>query len=267
MNEIQKYTALKLPWAQVAKYVGAIVSAVLDREITCEAKCEDDNYWSVAAENDCFTNVEIVRLVKAVEGSEYMLSHALPVDSNTSRSLEMDLCSALLKRAMNLVWDTEFVAEDALWVTDHFPEDAMIPEPNRHLLYVDSVVVDCRDLMPMEEFVKKLFDEGGTYTELTNLCENYEFAYGTPLYWLHPFTDGKYNGCYFVMVREGVLVLSYDEIDGCDHEIFVKESARLCNAEEMRSFLTEWNIRSTVLTGTISSLLNFLERKEANGNA
>ena len=119
----------------------------------------------------------------------------------------------------------------------------------------------------MEEFVKKLFDEGGTYTELTTLCEAYEYEYGTPLYWLHPFTDGKYNGCYFVMVREGVLVLSYDEIDGCDHEIFVKESARLCDAEEMRCFLTEWNVRSTVLTGTISSLLYFLERKEAGGDA
>lgn len=267
MNEIQKYTALKLPWVQVAKYVSSLVSAVLEREITCEARREDDEYWSVAAENDCFTNVEVVRLVKAVDGNERMLSFALPVDSNTTKSLEMDLCSALLKRAMNLVWDTEFVTAEALWVTDRFPEDAMLPEPNRHLLYVDSAVVDCRELMPMEEFVRKLFEEGGTYTDLTSICEAYEFEYGTPLYWMHPFTDGKYNGCYFVMVQEGVLVISYDEIDGCDHEIFVKESARLCDAEEMRCFLTEWNIRSTVLTGTISSLLNFLERKEATPDA
>ena len=103
----------------------------------------------------------------------------------------------------------------------------MLPEPNRHLLYVDYAVVDCRELMPMEEFVKRLFDEGGTYTELTSICEAYEFEYGTPLYSMHPFPDGKYNGCYFVMVQEGVLVLSYDEIDGCDHEVFVRESARL----------------------------------------
>ena len=143
----------------------------------------------------------------------------------------------------------------------------MIPEPSRHLVYVDSKVIDCRELMPMEKFVEKLFDEGGTFTDLTNLCEEYEIEYGTPLYWLHPFTDGKYNGCYFVLVQEGVLVLSYDEIDGCDHEIFVRDSARLCDAEELRCFLTEWNLRSTVLTGTISSLLNFLERKEAAGNA
>ena len=263
MNEIQKYSALKLPWEQVSRYVGSMVSAILERDITCSTKGEDDNYWSVAAVSDRFTNVEIVRLVKAVEGNEHMLSHALPIDSNTSRSLEMELCRALLQRALDVAWDTEFVAKDALWVADHFPEDAMIPEPNRNLLYVDSKVIDCRDLMPMTEFVDKLFDGGGTFTDLTELCEEYEIEYGTPLYWLHPFTDGQYNGCYFVLVQEGVLVLSYDEIDGCDHEVFIRESARLCDAEEMRCFLTEWNVRSTVLTGTISSLLNFLERKEA----
>lgn len=266
MNEIQRFSALKLPWELVSQYVGSMVSAILDREIICSTRAEDDNYWSVAAENNHFTNVEIVRLVKAVEGSENMLSHALPHDSNTSRSLEMDLCRALLQRAMELVWDTEFVAQDALWVADQFPENAMIPEPSRHLVYVDSKVIDCRDLMPMATFVEKLFDEGGTFAELTELCEEYEIAYGTPLYWLHPFTDGRYNGCYFVLVQEGVLVLSYDEIDGCDHEVFIRDSARLCDAEEMRCFLTEWNLRSTVLTGTISSLLNFLERKEAAAN-
>ena len=66
MNEIQLFCALKLPWEQVSKYVGSMVSAILEREIICETKGEDDNYWSVAAVNDHFTNVEIVRLVKAI---------------------------------------------------------------------------------------------------------------------------------------------------------------------------------------------------------
>lgn len=149
MNEIQKCYALKLPWEQVSQYVGSMVSTILERDITCSTKGEDDNYWSVAAENDRFTNVEIVRLVKAVDGSEHMLSHALPIDSNTSRSLEMDLCRALLQRALDIAWDTEFVTNDALWVADHFLEDTMIPEYSRNLLYVDSMVIDSQELMPI----------------------------------------------------------------------------------------------------------------------
>ena len=79
---------------------------------------------------------------------------------------------------------------------------------------------------------------------------------------MHLFTDGRYNGCYFVLVREGVLVLSYDEISNCDHEVFIQESAHLCDADEMRCFLTEWNVRSADLIATLTALLHFLERKE-----
>ena len=61
-------------------------------------------------------------------------------------------------------------------------------------------------LMSKDEFVEKLFDDGGTFTALTNLCEDNEVDFGTPLYWMHPYTDGLYNGCYFALVREGVLV-------------------------------------------------------------
>ena len=267
MNEIQRFSALKLPWELISRYIGSMVSAFLGRNITCSAKGEDDNYWSVAAICDTFTNVEIVQMVNAVHGDNHMLQHALPVDSNTSRSLERELCRALLQKALDLSWENEFVAEDALWIAGNFPDNAMIPETNRNLIYVDSKVIDTNDLMPMDEFVEKLFDEGGTFTDLTNLCENYEIEYGTPLYWMHPFTDGKYNGCYFVLVREGILVLSYDEIDDSDHEIFVRDSARLCDAAEMRCFQTEWNLRAENLAGTISSLLFFLERKEAGSNA
>ena len=46
------------------------------------------------------------------------------------------------------------------------------------------------------------------------------------------------------------------------HEIFIRDSAHLSDAEEMRCFLTEWNIRSTALIETITTLLSFLERKE-----
>ena len=42
MNEIQKYSALKLPWEQVSRYVGSMVSAILEQDITCTTKGEDD---------------------------------------------------------------------------------------------------------------------------------------------------------------------------------------------------------------------------------
>lgn len=267
MNEIQKYSALKLPWEQVSRYVGSMVSAILDRTISCSADGEDDNYWSVVANGDTFTNVEIVRLVNAIHGDAHMLRNSLPVDSNASRSLDMDLCRALLQKALDLNWETEFVSEDALWITGHFPDDAIPPDTDQNRVYIDGKVIDLDTLMPMSEFVDELFKEGGTFTDLTNLCERYERAYGTPLYWMYPFTDGQYNGCCFVLVREGVLVLSYDEIEECDHEIFVRDSARLCDATQMQNFLTDLDLRSKALAESIQSLLSFLERKRIGSNS
>lgn len=263
MSELKRMSAFQISWDAVTRYIEALLAMLLGRPLTCETKGEDDNYWSVAAVCDTFTIDEIVRLVNFVDGNAEMLRNALPIDANTSKSLDMILCRALLKYALKLNWDTEFVSDDGLVILGHFPADAELPAINRNLIYVDSKVIDCSELMPMDEFVKKLFAGWGTFSDLTNLCEEYETEYGTPLFWMHPFTDGRYNGCYFVLVREGVMVISYDEIDGIDHEKFVRESARLCGAAEMRCFLNEWTQRVDELTGTITSFLSFLERKEA----
>ena len=182
----------------------------------------------------------------------------------------MGLCQALLKRALKLDWENEFVSPDALFIIGKFPAAPKLPDVNQDLIHIDSATIDSSTLMSKDEFLEKLFDEGGTFTDLASLCEANETAYGTPLYWMHPFTDGEYNGCYFVLVREGVLVLSYDEISTCDHEIFIRDSAHLCYAEEMRGVgvLDLSNIYKTTrytqshLIETITTLLSFLEQKK-----
>ena len=260
MNELQSCTALKLTCEFISRQFEKILSLLLGRPFICHTRCEDDSYWSVSAVNDTFTNAEIVHLVKAVNGSDKMLSLALPIDSNTSRSLEMDLCRALLQYFLKLQWDTEFVVKDAVWILGDFCPCGGILDINPNLLSVDSQIIDCSRLMPKDEFVETLFSAGGTFTDLAALCEKYESAYGTPLYWMYPITDGRYNGCYFVAVQEGVLVLSYNVMDEENHEVFERESARLCSAEEMSSFLHDWNLQAGELSETLTSLLTFLKR-------
>ena len=83
---------------------------------------------------------------------------------------------------------------------------------------------------------------------------------------MHPYTDGLYNGCYFALVREGVLALSYDAIDWEDHEVFDRESVRLCDADEMRSFYWEYKKRTGEMLDTMNAFLFFLERREEFNN-
>lgn len=116
MNNIERFTTLKLEFSRVAWYLGNILSALLGREIHCTAKAEDDSYWSIAAIDDRFTNSEIVSLIQYVGGDATMIRRCIPPDSNSSRSLGMDLCEALLKHVLKMDWKREFVTEDALWI-------------------------------------------------------------------------------------------------------------------------------------------------------
>ena len=121
--------------------------------------------------------------------------------------------------------------------------------------------------MTKDDFVEALFEDGGTFTALTNLCERNQKSFGAPLYWMHPYPDGLHNGCYFVLVREGVLVLSYDVIDWEEHEVFERESARLCGFEEMQNFAWDYQKQTTEMLDTLNAFLFFLERREDRKHA
>ena len=64
MNNIERFTTLKLELSRVAWYLGNLLSALLGREIHCTAKAEDDIYWSIAAIDDRFTNSEVIHKEK-----------------------------------------------------------------------------------------------------------------------------------------------------------------------------------------------------------
>lgn len=126
MNRPQKYTAFKLGWCCVNSHLSGLISEILNREVICETKQEDDNYWSAATIEGTFTSVEIATLIEAVGGGKELYVNSIPTDSNTSKSLAMDLCQALLKKALDEQWVEELVREDALWIIGDFPEGSNI---------------------------------------------------------------------------------------------------------------------------------------------
>lgn len=77
MNDIQMLSALKLPWDAISRYLETLISAILGRFFTCSTKGENDDYWRTSVLCDTFTNVEIVRLVNAVNGDDNMLRHTV----------------------------------------------------------------------------------------------------------------------------------------------------------------------------------------------
>lgn len=262
MSEARSYSTLMLPWKDVAEYATAIISSVLGKTVVCLCNADSHDYWAIITYETPLSNVEIAKLVRYVEGDPEMLKRALPAESNMTRSVEMRLSEALLKDVLKLDWERSFITDEGLWLAGHFSESFQPPASGSDLLYVDTKVVDCSKLIPMKEFVDTLFEEGGTLTDFTRLCERNNRMFGTPLYWVYPLTDGSFNGCYFVAVREGILAISYNMIDCEDHEIFERESVRLCTAEELGWFLADWKRFSEGTETTLGALYAFQKRKE-----
>ena len=267
MNDSKRYSARKLELGQISVYIGNLLSTLLGRTITCSTQAEDDNYWCVAAVGDRFSNSEIMELISYVNGDATMIRRNIPLDSNWSRSLDMDLCRALLKQILRLDWEQEFATSDCLWILGHWPESTRLPALDHNLLFVDRKIIDTSNLMAKDALMRRLFDNGGSYSCLVNIEEAYDLESGTPLYWHYPITDGKHNGCYLILVQEGILKLGYDVMDHVDHEVFDPDSAVLCSAEDLACFIDDWSAYSENLTATLNALLHHQERKEVHTNA
>ncbi len=261
-NSIQKYTTLRLPWEQICIYISNLLSVLLGRRIPCKVMTADGDYWSISAVNDRFTNSEIISLIDYVKGGKDMFRRNIPDDSSSSRSLDMDLCQAMLSCALHLKWEVELVCEDALWITGQFSSQVKIPELNQNLIHIDSKMVDCAKLISKDELIDRLFSAGGTYSALSDICQENFHKWQTPLYWTFPISDSLHNGCYFVLVKEGVLVISYDEISEDAHEVFIRNSVRMCTAEEMSYFIDEWFQYNRELTASMEVLHSYLCRLE-----
>ena len=249
---------LRLSWEEVGMLAGQVISAVLGREVICCGGFDDYDYWTVSAATGRFSRDDLNRLLDYVDADSKIRKIAFGFDSDTTEALDMELSQALLKSKLNTAWEQELVTKDGLWLVGI---DAGC------LKYAGTITVNGRiismdTLWPKDEFVKRLFEAGGSEADLSDLCDRYVKQHGDQLYWPYPISDGEYNGVYFVLVQEGVLCLPYDEIDRYEYEVFERDGVRLLTAEEMGYFISDWKRTSCELEEVMNSFLCYLKAKE-----
>ena len=260
MDKPKEYKAMRLELGRISVYLSQIVSAVIGREVRFTAAAEDKEYWSVAAIHDCFSMTELLNLIRFVGGDGSMCRDTLPTESDTSKSLGMILARALLKKAMRTDWEREFITDDAIWIIGCWDSAENPQELKEDLMYIGKTAVRMKDLWPADEFEDRLFQNGGTYSDLVNLCEKYQDQFGEELFWHYSMTDGRYTGVYLVLVQEGVLAISYDEVTEQDHESFVRESVKLCTDEDLNWLMADWRRTSDQLLSAMDAMAFYLER-------
>lgn len=264
MNE-EKYNkgnycrTLRLSWEELTDLLSDCVSQILERKVDGTARYDDYNYWDFRSQGKSFTIAEISRLIQYVQGDNEMWQESIPTDAKISSSLGLYLCRALLGQALKMNWEHESISTSSLWLID-------IQEYRRtfceKFMDVGANLVFLDDLKSKDEALTYLHENSSTHAALMDFCEDYRDRYHNELCWHYPISDGKHLGTFFLLVKEGVLSLPYDDADKVDYELLCLDDARLCDEESLSAFIDDWESFDRDLRTAMYNMLAFYRRKE-----
>ena len=99
-----------------------------------------------------------------------------------------------------------------------------------------------------------------------DICEEYLGKYQNELCWYYPTTDELHLSTFLLLVKEGVLSLPFNEVDGVDYELFCLEDACLCDAASINLLIADWYRFDADLRHAMEGMRRYYEKKEAVGN-
>ena len=117
----QAIPARKIEWAEVGSAIKSELKNLLGKDIECVASREDYDYWGVRLVGYEMPVSEVELLLNMLEADEEMRDESIPLpeDNETAvKSLGMQMCRALLRKAMHCGWALELPEKEKLWLLD-----------------------------------------------------------------------------------------------------------------------------------------------------
>lgn len=132
---------------------------------------------------------------------------------------------------------------------------------------IGDLALNLEELKSRLELLDYLGENGPTHSALMDFCEGYREKYGNELCWPYPISDGKHLGTFFVLVREGILSLPYDDADKVDYELFCVDDAVLCDDyADMEIFMDDWQLFHNDLMQAMTAMREYLHDQEVQSN-
>ncbi len=231
----------------------------LDRTIHGTAGYEDDHYWGFQATTGRFTIAEIDKLIRFVNGDEEMQQEAIPQDSDKSAAIGERLSRALLEKALRLSWCHESTTELALWLVNVREKR---PAVYKRIVEISPHDICLDNLRSKSELIAYLHENGPTHSTLMISAR----ITGSGITTNSAGTIQSLMGCilarFFVLVKEGVLALPYDDADKVDYELLCLDDAKMCDRESMENLITEWDSFDQDLRSAMRGMMAFYRREE-----
>ena len=154
---------------------------------------------------------------------------------------------------------TEKLVETRQRLITHSPYNGIpfrLRPPN--MVELDGHAFDRKQLLTTAEVLALLEENGAHFVSLEPVRDRYQAAFGDELCWPVPACIGTHLGCTLLAVREGLLCLPYDCLDGETNEQFAVQDIRLLSKEQAQLLLNR-------LQDTYTRLLNVLADAQAFG--
>ena len=254
---IAKGEFVKMSWDTVASFVTYSLAHILELNYPCTAHSDASDYWAIQLE-DRMSLDKLEKICSYIGATDEERRETLPTDTaekdRGTKSLGMSIASKLLRLKIGYSWDASFPTEEALWLVGCKKNESFT-------LFGRTVYLDM--LKGKDELLDYMMAHGCNHDSIHQFTKLYQDRYQSQLLWHVPYCPGEdHLGVYFVLVKEGVLMLPYDNADKISGAKFHPECASFVNASTVFKYLHDFNSFASNVDCGLESLNEFLQRRE-----
>lgn len=129
-------------------------------------------------------------------------------------------------------------------------------------IYGEPVCLDT--LKSRNELLDFLYTEGANESSLLRFATDYKENPNNGLFWKIPIKDQNHLGAFFILVKEGVLYLPYDDADKTNGAVISFDDMKLADHSMVVSYLRRFQSFYSATTDVLNDLCKYLSKKEKN---
>lgn len=256
---MKELVTIELTWEQVAEKMEDILGRILGVNLECSTTQDDTDFWGVKLGGYRMSLEEVGKVCDYVCADESERKDAYPSDEaeSTVGDFGVEIANKLLALSLGIHFKKYLVEDKCLLLIDCRKSETI-------RIYGESVCLDT--LKSRNELLDFLYAEGANESSLLRFATDYKENQNNGLFWKIPIKDQDHLGAFFILVKEGVLYLPYDDADKIHGAIISFDDMKLADYSTVVSYLRSFQSFYGSTTDVLNDLRNYLNKKEkSNG--
>lgn len=254
---MRQLTTIELTWKQVEEKMEEIFLRILGVGFDCSTTRDDTDFWGVKLGGSRLNIEQVEAVCNYVSAAPYERKDAYPSDESeeTVGDFGVDIANKLLALSLGITFKKFLVQDDCLLLIDCVKSEKI-------LIRGESIAF--ASLKSKNELLNYLYENGANEYSLLTFATDYEEHRNNGLFWNVPIKNKSHLGAFFVIVKEGILYLPYDDADKINGAIFNFDGMKLSDCATAVSYLRKLQYDYSDTQDRMSDICQYLSMKEKN---